>query len=54
MELELKKAWDERSKVVRIYGQRAGTKLVMPMVVILSVTLCLIIVPAFLGIKGGL
>ena len=54
MELELKKAWEERSKVIRIYGQRAGTKLVMPMVLILMVTLSVIIFPAFLGIRGGL
>ena len=51
---ELENAREERRKVIRIRGERAGTKLVFPMVMILTITLMIIVLPAFLGLKGGI
>jgi len=49
---ELNKAWKERENVLRIKGERVGTKLVIPMILILIITLVMIVVPAFMSMKG--
>ena len=49
---ELNRAWKERENILRIKGERVGTKLVNPMILILIVTLVMIIVPAFMSMKG--
>ena len=51
---ELRSASEERRRIMRIRGEKANTKLVLPMVMILAITLLIIIMPAFMGLKGGL
>ncbi len=51
---ELRSASEERRRIMRIRGEKANTKLVFPMVMILAITLLIIIMPAFMGLKGGL
>ena len=43
---------ERERKHIRIKGERVGTKLVIPMILILIVTLVMIIVPAFMSMKG--
>ena len=46
---EAKNAFEERKSQARRYGEEAGTKLLLPMVMMLSVVMILIIIPAFLS-----
>lgn len=49
---ELNKAWKEKENIMKIRGERIGTNMIFPMVLILSITLVMIIVPAFVSMKG--
>lgn len=42
------RAWEERLLEIRKKGEEAGTKLLLPMVLLLAVTLVIIVLPAFL------
>ena len=46
---EAERAFDERKNLARQLGEEAGTKLLLPMIMMLSVTLLIIIVPAYYG-----
>jgi len=46
---ESDKAFDERIKKAREYGEKAGTKMLIPMIMLLVIVFVLIMVPAFMG-----
>jgi hypothetical protein len=41
-----------KKNVAQVKGERAGTKLLIPMIMILAVVLVIIVVPAFLTMKN--
>ena len=47
---ETKEAFEERKAIARRTGEEAGTKLLGPMVMMLSVVLVIVIVPAFMSL----
>lgn len=49
LEKEAEEAFEERKSTARRQGEEAGTKLLVPMVMMLAVVMVLIIVPAFLS-----
>ena len=49
---ELNRAWKEKENIMKIRGERIGTNMIFPMILILSITLAMIIVPAFISMKG--
>ena len=44
---ESKDAFEERKHLARSMGEKAGTKLLVPMMMLLGITLVIIMVPAF-------
>ena len=42
-------AYEERKKHARVLGEEAGTKLLLPMVLMLGIVMAILMVPAFLG-----
>lgn len=51
LEQEAKEAFDMRKRNAKSLGEAAGTKLLLPMFLMLSVVLCIVIVPAFLSMQ---
>ena len=49
LERESVEAWDERKRRARVQGETAATKLLVPMVLMLLVSLVIIMIPAFLS-----
>ncbi len=49
LEREVREAFEERKATARKAGEAAGTKLLLPMVLMLSVVMLIIIVPAFMS-----
>ena len=49
LQKEAEDAFEERKSIARRLGEEAGTKLLVPMVLMLLVVLILIMVPAFLS-----
>lgn len=46
---EAKSSFEERKNLARELGEEAGTKLLLPMMIMLTITMLLIIVPAYFG-----
>lgn len=46
---EAQKAGEERRDMARVMGEEAGTRLLLPMMIMLGVTMALIVVPAYLS-----
>ncbi len=51
LEFEAKEAFEERKARAKTLGERAGTKMLMPMFLMLTVVLIILVVPAFLSIQ---
>lgn len=51
LERESQEAYDIRKRKAQSLGERAGTKLLLPMFLMLSVVLCIVVVPAFLSVQ---
>lgn len=51
LEREAQEAFDMRKRKAQKMGEEAGTKLLLPMFLMLSVVLCIVIVPAFLSVQ---
>ncbi len=49
LEREQTEAWEERKRRARVQGETAATKLLIPMVLMLTVSLVIIMIPAFLS-----
>ena len=49
---EAQASYEERRGIAKQLGEEAGTKLLVPMVMMLAVTLVMIMVPAYLGFMG--
>ena len=49
LEREAETAMNERKHHARRIGEQAGTKLLLPMVMMLSVVLAILLVPAFMA-----
>lgn len=47
--LEMVEAWEERKNLARRMGEKAGTKLLLPLLMMLGVVMAIIMVPAFLS-----
>lgn len=48
LEIEAMEAFEKRKETVKIMGETAGTKLLLPMILMLGVVMAIIIVPAFM------
>lgn len=48
LEIEAMEAFEKRKETVKVMGETAGTKLLLPMVLMLGVVMAIIIVPAFM------
>ena len=46
---EARTSFEERKNLARELGEEAGTKLLLPMMIMLGVTMLIIIVPAYFG-----
>ena len=46
---ESKKAFEERMEKVRKTGEEAGTKLLMPMIIMLVIVMIMIMIPAYMA-----
>ena len=46
---ETTEAFEERKAIARQRGEKAGTKLLLPMIMMLAVVLVMIMVPAFMS-----
>lgn len=53
LEREATDAFEERKRMARILGEKASTKLLFPMILMLMVVLGLIMIPAILSFYGG-
>ena len=51
LQREAEDAYEERKNIARRLGEEAGTKLLLPMIMMLVVTLVIIIVPAYQGFQ---
>lgn len=51
MEREMLEAWEEKKRLTRRQGEKIGTKLLVPMMGMLSIVFLIIIVPAFLSFR---
>jgi hypothetical protein len=51
MNREMLQAWEERKRKTRQQGEKIGTKLLLPMMGMLSVVFVIILVPAFLSFQ---
>ena len=51
LEEAMQAAYEERRNIARQLGEEAGTKLLLPMVIMLAVTMIMIIVPVYLGME---
>lgn len=51
LEYEVRDAFEERKSLAKRIGEEAGTKLLMPMMLMLAVVLVVIVVPAFLSLN---
>lgn len=51
LEEEAANAFEERKQVAKQYGEEAGTKLLMPMILMLGIVMVLLIVPAILSFQ---
>ncbi len=51
LEYEAREAFEERKNRAKILGERAGTKMLMPMFLMLVVVLVILVIPAFLSIQ---
>ena len=49
---ETKNAFEERKQAARRLGEEAGTKLLLPMILMLGVVLIIIVVPAYFSFGG--
>lgn len=50
--LEAKDAFKERKNMAKKYGEEAGTKLLLPMIIMLIVVMAIIMVPALMSFSG--
>ena len=48
LSMEMVEAWEERKNLARRQGEEAGTKLLLPLVMMLGVVMAMIMVPAFM------
>ena len=51
LKLEAIQAFEERKAKARRLGEEAGTKLLLPMFLMLAIVLVIVIVPAFLSVQ---
>ena len=49
---ELQDAFEERKNMAKKYGEEAGTKLLLPMIIMLIVVMAIIMVPALMSFSG--
>ena len=49
LEKESLEAWDERKRKARVLGETAATKLLVPMIMMMTVVMAIIMIPAFLA-----
>ncbi len=49
LELELVSAFDQRKNLAKIQGEEAGTKLLLPLFLMLGIVMVMVVVPAFLA-----
>ena len=49
---ETKNAFEERKQVARRLGEEAGTKLLLPMMLMMGIVLMIIVVPAYFSFGG--
>ena len=49
MEEEMRQAFEDRKSMARKLGEEAGTKLLLPMGMMLMIVMVIVIVPAFLS-----
>ena len=49
---EIMKAWKEKENILKIRGERVGTNLIFPMIMLLVITLIMIVFPACMSMKG--
>lgn len=52
LKLEMADAFEQRRQQARRLGEEAGTKLLLPLFMLLSVVLVMIAVPALMGFQG--
>ncbi len=48
---EAMQAFEERKALAKIQGEEAGTKLLLPMFLMLAIVLVMVIIPAFLSLQ---
>lgn len=51
LENEVEDAFEERKSMARKYGEEAGTKLLLPMIMMLGIVMAILIIPAFLSFQ---
>jgi len=49
LELELADAWEQRKNLARKLGEEAGTKLLLPLFLMLGIVMVIIMVPAMMS-----
>ena len=52
LEVEMNDAFTERKNTARRLGEEAGTKLLLPLFLLLSIVMCIVIVPALTSFHG--
>ena len=52
LERESLEAWEERKRKARVLGETAQTKLLLPMIMLMTLVMLLILIPAFLTFYG--
>lgn len=48
LEVEAIEAFEKRKEQVKVMGETAGTKLLLPMILMLGVVMVIIVIPAFM------
>ena len=54
LECEAREVFAERKMMVRQEGEKAGTKLLLPMILMLGIVIFIIMVPAVLSFESGI
>ena len=51
LEIEAMESFEERKELAKRIGEKAGTKLLFPMMIMLLIVIVIVIVPAFLSFQ---
>ena len=54
LEYEVHEAFENRKMLAKKRGDEAGTKMLLPMIIMLAIAIVIIIVPSFLTMERGL